>query len=125
MKIYLIEQYDGFVDKAYIADEAYLTETEAKKMCDKLNRRIKRSKDIYLKDIIYTIKSVNVKSDIDERLIAKKYKKKTDTDGRLIFVCPECGNILAKFWSDIETVSCRPYCYQCGQKLDWGLQECK
>lgn len=50
----------------------------------------------------------------------KKYKSKTDKDGRMIWVCPKCNEILVKFWSEVETVSHLPYCYMCGQKLDWS-----
>ena len=45
----------------------------------------------------------------------KKYKSKTDKDGRMIWVCPKCNEILVKFWSEVETVSHLPYCYMCGQ----------
>ena len=50
----------------------------------------------------------------------KKFKIKTDKDGRTIWVCPNCGDVLMKFWSDVETISPRKYCDECGQKLDWG-----
>ena len=50
----------------------------------------------------------------------KKYKIKTDKDGRMIFVCPNCNNTLVKFWSEVETIRCIPYCEDCGQKLDWS-----
>lgn len=50
----------------------------------------------------------------------KKYKSKTDKDGRMIWVCPKCNETLIKFWSEVETVSHLPYCYMCGQELDWS-----
>ena len=50
----------------------------------------------------------------------KKLKNKTDKDGRLLLVCPTCGDVYMKFWSEVETVSCRNHCDNCGQKLDWG-----
>ena len=52
--------------------------------------------------------------------IPKKLKSKTDKDGRLLLVCPTCGDVYIKFWSDVETISCRKYCDECGQKLDWS-----
>jgi hypothetical protein len=50
----------------------------------------------------------------------KKLKSKTDKDGRMLLVCPTCGDVYKKFWSEVETVSCRKYCDECGQKLDWS-----
>ena len=50
----------------------------------------------------------------------KKVKSKTDKDGRFLLVCPNCADVYMKFWSDVETVSCRKYCDECGQKLDWS-----
>lgn len=50
----------------------------------------------------------------------KKLKSKTDKDGRFLLVCPNCGDVYMKFWSDVETVSCRKYCDECGQALDWS-----
>lgn len=49
----------------------------------------------------------------------KKLKSKTDKDGRLLLVCPNCGDVYMKFWSDVETVSCRKHCDECGQALDF------
>lgn len=53
----------------------------------------------------------------------KKVKSKTDKDGRFLLVCPNCGDVYMKFWSDVETVSCRKYCDECGQKLDWSDED--
>lgn len=50
----------------------------------------------------------------------KKLKSKTDKDGRLLWICPNCGDVYMKFWSDVETITCRKYCDECGQKLDWS-----
>ena len=55
-----------------------------------------------------------------DKTIPKKLKSKTDKDGRLLLVCPTCGDVYIKFWSDVETISCRKYCDECGQKLDWS-----
>lgn len=49
----------------------------------------------------------------------KKYKIKTDKDGRMIWVCPNCSEILVKFWNEVETISHVPHCWNCGQKLSW------
>lgn len=46
-------------------------------------------------------------------------KIKTDKDGRTIWTCPNCGKILVKFWSDVETISPHDYCWICGQRLEW------
>ena len=48
-----------------------------------------------------------------------KFKIKNDTDGRVIWGCPRCGKTLVKLWSDVETVSPRKYCDECGQALEW------
>lgn len=51
----------------------------------------------------------------------KKLKSKTDKDGRLLWICPNCGDVYMKFWSDVETIVCRKYCDECGQKLYFGV----
>lgn len=61
-----------------------------------------------------------LKETVDDKATPKKLKNKTDKDGRLLLVCPTCGDVYMKFWSDVETVSCRKYCDECGQKLDWS-----
>lgn len=53
----------------------------------------------------------------------KKLKSKTDKDGRLLWICPTCGDVYMKFWSDVETISCRKYCDECGQALDWSDED--
>lgn len=55
----------------------------------------------------------------------KKLKSKTDKDGRLLWICPNCGDVYMKFWSDVETITCRKYCDECGQKLDWSGEDGK
>ena len=53
----------------------------------------------------------------------KKLKRKTDKDGRILWVCPTCGDVYKKFWSEVETVTHRKHCDNCGQKLDWSEEE--
>ena len=55
-----------------------------------------------------------------DKATPKKLKSKTDKDGRLLWVCPNCGDVYMKFWSDVETISCRKHCDNCGQALDWS-----
>jgi predicted RNA-binding Zn-ribbon protein involved in translation (DUF1610 family) len=55
-----------------------------------------------------------------DKATPKKLKNKTDKDGRLLWVCPTCGDVYMKFWNDVETISCRKHCDNCGQKLDWS-----
>ena len=62
---------------------------------------------------------------IKKYTVARRLVNKKDTDGKEIVCCPDCGNILIKFWSPVETVCPRPYCSNCGQKLDWNLVEKK
>jgi predicted RNA-binding Zn-ribbon protein involved in translation (DUF1610 family) len=50
-----------------------------------------------------------------DKATPKKLKSKTDKDGRLLWVCPTCGDVYMKFWSDVETISCRKHCDECGQ----------
>lgn len=65
-------------------------------------------------------KATEILQELVDKETPKKYKSKTDKDGRMIWVCPKCNEILVKFWSEVETVSHLPYCYMCGQKLDWS-----
>ena len=69
------------------------------------------------------MKDVNTLQQLVDKETPKKYKIKTDKDGRMIYVCPNCGDILVKFWSEVETISCRPYCDNCGQHLDWNDED--
>lgn len=62
----------------------------------------------------------NKYQELADKKIPKKLKQKTDKDGRLLLVCPNCGDVYKKFWSDVETISCRKHCDECGQKLDWS-----
>ena len=64
-------------------------------------------------------KATEILQELVDKETPKKYKIKTDKDGRTIWVCPKCNETLVKFWSEVETVSHLPYCYMCGQKLDW------
>lgn len=65
-------------------------------------------------------RSMTAFKELVDKATPKKLKNKTDKDGRLLLVCPTCGDVYMKFWSDVETVSCREYCDECGQKLDWS-----
>ena len=56
----------------------------------------------------------------EEKETPKKFKIKIDKDGRVIWVCPKCGRILMKFWSEVETIRPFNYCDECGQRLDWN-----
>lgn len=42
-----------------------------------------------------------------------------DMDGKTLWVCPRCRRIAKKFWSEVETIHPVPYCYGCGQRLEW------
>lgn len=73
---------------------------------------------------IYLYESYKEEFDLLQELVdkatPKKLKNKTDKDGRLLWVCPTCGDVYMKFWNDVETISCRKHCDNCGQKLDWS-----
>lgn len=58
-----------------------------------------------------------------DKATPKKLKSKTDKDGRLLWVCPTCGDVYMKFWSDVETVQCRKYCDECSQAIDWSDED--
>lgn len=62
----------------------------------------------------------NTLQELVDKETPKKLKSKTDKDGRLLLICPNCGDVYMKFWSDVETISCRKHCDECGQKLDWS-----
>ena len=64
--------------------------------------------------------SKKILQELVDKETPEKYKSKADKDGRMIWVCPKCNETLVKFWSEVETVSHLPYCYMCGQKLDWS-----
>ena len=66
------------------------------------------------------MKYVKILQELVDKATPKKLKNKTDKDGRLLWVCPTCGDVYMKFWSDVETISCRKHCDNCGQKLDWS-----
>ena len=59
---------------------------------------------------------------LKDKATPKKLKNKTDKDGSLLWVCPTCGDVYMKFWIDVETISCRKHCDNCGQKLDWSKE---
>lgn len=63
---------------------------------------------------------INILQELVDKATPKKLKSKTDKDGRLLLVCPNCGDVYMKFWSDVETISCRKHCDECGQALDWS-----
>lgn len=63
---------------------------------------------------------VNTLQELVDKETPKKLKSKTDKDGRLLWICPNCGDVYMKFWSDVETITCRKYCDECGQKLYFG-----
>ena len=65
-------------------------------------------------------KALNILKELVDKATPKKLKSKTDKDGRLLWVCPNCGDVYMKFWSDVETISCRKHCDECGQSLDWS-----
>lgn len=60
-----------------------------------------------------------------DKATPKKLKSKTDKDGRLLWVCPTCGDVYMKFWSDVETIQCRKHCDECGQAFDWSDKDDK
>lgn len=74
-------------------------------------------KDLYNE---FHLKWVNILQELVDKSTPKMFKIKTDTDGRMIYVCPNCGSILVKFWSEIETISMYNYCDNCGQALKYG-----
>lgn len=97
----LIEKLVG--DKIYFSNHANFEEVkEVTKALNSLQKALKKA------------------NKYDDKETPKKYKIKTDKDGRMIFVCPNCNNTLVKFWSEVETIRCIPYCENCGQKLDWS-----
>lgn len=95
-----------------------------------MKNKYQQALDNYSENVDYrdystkTVDIVNESYDILEELVnketPKKLKSKTDKDGRLLLVCPNCGDVYMKFWSDVETITCRKYCDECGQKLDWS-----
>lgn len=68
----------------------------------------------------FTDEPKKVLQELVDKETPKKLKSKTDKDGRLLWVCPNCEDVYMKFWSDVETITCRKYCDECGQKLDWS-----
>lgn len=81
------------------------------------NIKIMGDKDLYNE---FHIEWANTLQELVDKATPKKLKPKTDKDGRLLWVCPNCGDVYMKFWSDVETISCRKHCDECGQKLDWS-----
>lgn len=60
-----------------------------------------------------------------EKQRAKKPKEYEDK----FYGCPTCGNVLLQKWEKYNTKlmdkkNGLPYCLVCGQKLDWGDEEC-
>lgn len=98
-------------------DNARLT---INKLCGKwLPREVLDNLEEYGDYELYNYVKYSVFKELVDKETPKKYKIKTDKDGRTIWVCPKCNETLVKFWSEVETVSHLPYCYMCGQKLDW------
>lgn len=56
----------------------------------------------------------------DEKETPKKYKVEISIDAKITFKCPNCCQILKTFKGVIETVRPIPYCFNCGQALDWS-----
>lgn len=82
----------------------------------------KNEKGITVHERHITPKYEDAKKTIQElvdKATPKKLESKTDKDGRLLWICPNCGDVYMKFWSDVETITCRKYCDECGQKLKW------
>ena len=73
---------------------------------------------IDLKEDDETVLALKTLQELVDKATPKKLKSKNDKDGRLLWVCPTCGDVYKKFWSEVETVSCRKHCDNCGQKLD-------
>lgn len=46
--------------------------------------------------------------------------KKTDKDGKIIYCCEICNNVIVKFWNDIETVRDEYICKNCGNICKWN-----
>ena len=61
----------------------------------------------------------NILQELVDKSTPKMFKIKKDTDGRMIYICPNCGNILVKFWSEVETITMYNYCDNCGQALKY------
>jgi predicted RNA-binding Zn-ribbon protein involved in translation (DUF1610 family) len=80
-------------------------------------------KECTYKNICRTYNSYILLQKLIDKATPKKLKSKTDKDGRLLWVCPNCGDVYMKFWSDVETISCRKHCDECGQKLDWSDED--
>lgn len=64
-------------------------------------------------------KQCNALQELVDKSTPKMFKIKKDTDGKIIYVCPNCGRVLVKFWSEIETITMYNYCDNCGQALKY------
>lgn len=87
-------------------------------ICD-LSCELKQDYELYTRETDYE-KYIYILQELVDKEKPKKLKSKTDKDGRLLWICPNCGDVYMKFWSDVETITCRKYCDECGQKLDWS-----
>ena len=70
-------------------------------------------------------KALETLQELVDKETPKKFKIKTDKDGRTIWVCPNCSDVLMKFWSEVETIRPFNYCDECGQRLDWSDEVCR
>jgi predicted RNA-binding Zn-ribbon protein involved in translation (DUF1610 family) len=87
---------------------------------NKSQETLNQVRKVYVESEHYDEEDVNLLQELVDKATPKKLKSKTDKDGRLLWVCPTCGDVYMKFWSDVETISCRKHCDECGQALDWS-----
>lgn len=85
-----------------------------------LNKAYELISDLDFGSQLKCAEQLKLLQELVDKATPKKLKNKTDKDGRLLWVCPTCGEVYMKFWNDVETISCRKHCDNCGQKLDWG-----
>lgn len=86
---------------------------------NKYQEALNNVKRVYVESEHYDEEDIRLLQELVGKATPKKLKSKTDKDGRLLWVCPTCGDVYMKFWSDVETISCRKHCDECGQALDW------
>lgn len=87
---------------------------------NKYQEALNNVKRVYVESEHYDEEDIRLLQELVGKATPKKLKSKTDKDGRLLWVCPTCGDVYMKFWSDVETISCRKHCDECGQALDWS-----
>lgn len=53
--------------------------------------------------------------------VPRKIDRKYDKNGKLVFVCPNCGKILLRIKKECQTVRLVDICPKCMVKLDWSI----